>query len=331
MYAHVLLAEKWDQAKPQVTVTVLLSTIRAVYNDTGRLPPVLKVQLDNPTGENKNHDVFSFFGLLVGVRVFDEVHVSFCVVGHTHLDIDQVFSRYSVAFRQGHWTLEDFLEYLRTGHRHNDRDGKVIYTDQVMDWHSACKDDVRKVDGISKPLLFRFRRNESGQVEMSYKKHCEKKEWKGNLVVYNAPESLDDLNVSQWVPRALDVAEVRRRVGLFKPNIPADERGRVLASWASLLTQEEETRKQHCDDCMRLRECAAQAAGDAYAVKKQHDKNRSQGDEEGLAQVRLKLKTAKDDLIAHLSQCEHTRSLLHPDFEWLKEFQQARTRDKVIM
>lgn len=117
MYPHVLLAEKWDQAKPQVTVTVLLSTLRQVYQDKGNLPPVLKLQLDNPTGENKNHDVFSFCSLLVAWDIFEEVDVSFCVPGHTHLDIDQVFSRYSVAFRKGHWTLEEFLEYLHLHYR----------------------------------------------------------------------------------------------------------------------------------------------------------------------------------------------------------------------
>jgi len=329
MYPHVFLAEKWDQAKPQVTVTVLLSTLREVYNEKGFLPPVLKLQLDNPTGENKNHDVFSFVSLLVAWSVFDEVYVSFCVVGHTHLDIDQVFSRYSVAFRKGHWTLEDFLKFLRTGHRYNDRDGVVLYKDHVLDWHTACKDNVRKVDGISKPLLFRFKRNAEGKVEMSYKHHCEKKEWKGNLVVYDAPISCDDVSVSQWVPRALDVIEMKRRVTSFKPNIPAAERTRVLASWASLLQQEDEMRKAYCAECMQLRECAAQAAGDAYATKKQHDKKRGHGDDAALAQVRSLQKIAKDALLQHLSQCDHTRSLQHPDFEWLKTLQQSRAREMV--
>ena len=57
------------------------------------LPPVLNMQMDNATGDNKNRYVFAFWSLLVAKHIFREVYVSFMLVGHTHDDIDALFGR----------------------------------------------------------------------------------------------------------------------------------------------------------------------------------------------------------------------------------------------
>ena len=59
------------------------------------LPPVLNLQLDNATGDNKNHFVFAFCSLLTYHGVFQEVYINFLIVGHTHDDIDALFDRWS--------------------------------------------------------------------------------------------------------------------------------------------------------------------------------------------------------------------------------------------
>ena len=90
------------------------------------LPPVLYLQLDNTARENKNQYILSFLSYLVQMRIFSEVSIilscetkivcthyvlhniilllqiqlSFLMVGHTHEDVDQVFSRISTYLRQ---------------------------------------------------------------------------------------------------------------------------------------------------------------------------------------------------------------------------------------
>ena len=64
------------------------------------LPPVLNLQLDNATGDNKNHFVFAFCSLLTYHGVFQEVYINFLIVGHTHDDIDALFSRWSYKLRR---------------------------------------------------------------------------------------------------------------------------------------------------------------------------------------------------------------------------------------
>lgn len=53
----------------------------------------LFLQVDNCTGENKNHTLLGYLGSLVGRGVVGRVEMNFMMVGHTHILIDQVFSR----------------------------------------------------------------------------------------------------------------------------------------------------------------------------------------------------------------------------------------------
>ena len=64
------------------------------------LPPILNVQMDNATGDNKNRFVFCFWSLFVANKIFREVYVNFMIVGHTHDDIDALFGRWSMALKK---------------------------------------------------------------------------------------------------------------------------------------------------------------------------------------------------------------------------------------
>ena len=65
-----------------------------------RLPRTLLLQLDNCGSENKNRYVFAYLSLLVARGVFDTVQLGFLMVGHTHEDIDALFSRFSEKIRK---------------------------------------------------------------------------------------------------------------------------------------------------------------------------------------------------------------------------------------
>ncbi len=61
-------------------------------------PSVLYLQADNCAAENKNVFMLSFLSLLISLDVFKEVYLSFLLVGHTHEDIDQLFSTAQTKF-----------------------------------------------------------------------------------------------------------------------------------------------------------------------------------------------------------------------------------------
>lgn len=82
-----------------VTIQAIKEVLVDTRNKEGRLPPVLHVQLDNTTKQCKGKFLMAYLADLVDKGVFREVHVGFLPVGHTHEDIDQLFSRISVNLR----------------------------------------------------------------------------------------------------------------------------------------------------------------------------------------------------------------------------------------
>jgi hypothetical protein len=76
-------------------VTSIMGVLNAVHSARGSVPPILCIQADNCTRENKNKFLFGLYATLVGLGYFKEVRVGFLLVGHTHSDIDQRFSSIS--------------------------------------------------------------------------------------------------------------------------------------------------------------------------------------------------------------------------------------------
>jgi hypothetical protein len=75
---------------PNLTCHVINQSLLSLK---GAIPRTLHLQLDNTSKENKNSTVLTYLAILVAQGVFDSVTVNFLPVGHTHEDIDQLFSR----------------------------------------------------------------------------------------------------------------------------------------------------------------------------------------------------------------------------------------------
>ena len=179
MFAFCLVSSKWAQAGPQLTVTVIVKTLRRCVDINGFLPASFHLQLDNPSGENKNHDVVAIMALLVDWTVFLDSILEFGVTGHTHFDIDQAFSRLSVSLSLGHLTVADFFDRIRNGFTHYSATTEAIACNELMNWHLASNTHVHEFSGVSQPLLFKFSKGVCGNVVVHYKSHCGKQQWKG--------------------------------------------------------------------------------------------------------------------------------------------------------
>ena len=81
---------------PNLTCHVITKSILSLDKPP---PPHLYLQLDNTSRENKNWCVLTYLAVLIFVGVFETVGVSFLPVGHTHEDIDAVFSRIAQKLR----------------------------------------------------------------------------------------------------------------------------------------------------------------------------------------------------------------------------------------
>ena len=145
------------------------------------LPPILNVQMDNATGDNKNRYVYAYWSLLVAKRIFREVYVNFMIVGHTHDDIDALFGRWSMLLKKENFpTIPALMKSFM--------DVESIPTiphliEEVPDFKSfiegAILDKEEVLVGHTKAQQVKFYLDGTGCPRMKYKLFCTDVEWLG--------------------------------------------------------------------------------------------------------------------------------------------------------
>ena len=83
-----------------LNMNILLQVLKQHACKHLMLPEVLYLQADNCYRESKNKFMLGFCELLVQLNIFREVHLSFLLVGHTHEDIDAMFSKIANTLRR---------------------------------------------------------------------------------------------------------------------------------------------------------------------------------------------------------------------------------------
>ena len=70
--------------------------VKQSYNSLNRASPLIASVASR---ENKNRFVFAFLKSLIDCGMFEHIYLNFLPVGHTHCDIDQLFSRIAIWMR----------------------------------------------------------------------------------------------------------------------------------------------------------------------------------------------------------------------------------------
>ncbi|KAK3735320.1 hypothetical protein QZH41_018723 [Actinostola sp. cb2023] len=171
------------------------------------LPGTINIQLDNTCKENKNQFVFSFLSYLVETEVFDKIEVSFLPVGHTHIDVDQMFSRLSVAIsRRGAKTYQDLLRHIRICHNQNQGEvnqegakpqfARIDNVYAIREWLQPCCKEMHALRDFHQ---FAFVRNDQGQCIIDFKPWCsgsswDRQKWKPlGPILQELPQGIPDL------------------------------------------------------------------------------------------------------------------------------------------
>ena len=325
MFAFCLVSSKWAQAGPQLTVTVILKTLRRCVDLNGFLPQDYHLQLDNPSGENKNHDVLAFMSLLADWDVFTICTLEFGVTGHTHLDIDQAFSRLSVSLSLGHLTVADFFERVGAGFTHCGAPTEAISCNELVNWHLASSPLVHEFSGVSRPLLFKFSKDICGKVVVHYKSHCDKQQWKGGDQVFKVPMPMSTSSAYDWPFVPVDSTLLLSNMAKLSPYVPAGQRAHMLSSWAAFAAAEDSAAASMCKACMSLRSASKAADSAVYQLEKVLRKSYTalsgqdvpSTQKTQLAKLRVEKRTARSACDSHVSGCHGNEN---SDFAWLKAF-----------
>ena len=139
----------------------------------GKLPPVLFVQADNCTRENKNRYFLAYFELLVAKGVFLEVQISCLPVGHTHTDIDQSFSSVATHLRANKAeTMGDLLRELKTCYSPGARAFQMTH---VANFSGLCEESgcLNNPNPFSHYRYFRITRVNDSFSGTAFKTFCE--------------------------------------------------------------------------------------------------------------------------------------------------------------
>jgi hypothetical protein len=141
-----------------VKVECLLRTLEHYRDRNGRLPAKLYIQFDNAKN-NKCNAIVKLLAFLVEFGVFKKIKLCFLLVGHTHNDVDQLFSQFTrlcAKFGLEVYILPDLHEYIGLL---EDGTVEVEHVDRVLNYTAWVENmGSKKVKGISFPALFRFKR-----------------------------------------------------------------------------------------------------------------------------------------------------------------------------
>ncbi|WAQ94150.1 hypothetical protein MAR_006621, partial [Mya arenaria] len=149
-----------------------ISILCSIFGMLDSLPEVLYLQLDNCPGANKNRFVIGFLALLVQAGIFKKIKLSFLMVGHTHEDIDQLFSRFSTNVRDKMiMTLDSLMQCFERCYRPTPT---AIRTTSVWNWSETM--DINSIRNHSRPHLFKFVKDDNGTA-IYFKKWSTDQEW----------------------------------------------------------------------------------------------------------------------------------------------------------
>ncbi|XP_055998549.1 uncharacterized protein LOC125678464 [Ostrea edulis] len=148
-----------------ITINCLLEVLNDISEENS-LPPTLYIQADNSAKDNKNFILMGFLANLVQRKIFKKIKLSFLMVGHTHEDVDQMFSRLSVHLSGKSIPTLPVLQSLMKDAYHPIP--MIMHLNGLWDYRKLGMASPVSLTGHSSPHIFRFK-EDHGKVLMGYK------------------------------------------------------------------------------------------------------------------------------------------------------------------
>ncbi|XP_070536890.1 uncharacterized protein [Ptychodera flava] len=195
-----------------LTLTCLLHTLHKESKD-GKLPAKLYVQLDNCVRENKNKFFIGFMAYLVKRKYLQEIMMSFLMVGHTHEDIDQRFSKYSQKLKENDAkTMPELAKVLENS---TDPQPEITILQTVWNIRDWLLPHLEEIHNQSFPHVYRIYLASNGEVKVQYKNWSTDFNWQpedGLLEIFKKENGLQSIpeGYPDIAPMTFDDAEIRK-------------------------------------------------------------------------------------------------------------------------
>jgi hypothetical protein len=141
-----------------VTIQAMHHALAHKVAKDGRLPARLYLQLDNTSKQCKSQYMLGWLGYLIHTDQVRHIVLSFLPVGHTHEDIDQIFSRLSV-YLSSHDALNMKQLHDAIRRSYQTKEGaraNCSFWDRCANFSDWIKPHLESFEGISQYRQFRF-------------------------------------------------------------------------------------------------------------------------------------------------------------------------------
>lgn len=89
------------------------------------------------------------------------------MVGHTHCDVDQLFSIYAKLLRHKSWTgVKELIALILSAYKASPP--KIIEGVKKYDWKQWMQPHLASISGHQKSFMFQFSRDETGNIGFLY-------------------------------------------------------------------------------------------------------------------------------------------------------------------
>ena len=154
------------------------------------LPSVFYIQLDN-VSSNKSKVLFLYCSWLVMTGVFEKVKVGFLMVGHTHENIDQLFSRIAKLLKRANChTMADLERLIRRSFTPSPTTAHVTH---VNDWveYLSREGNFEDIRDISFNHQFKIEKDAAGDVVVCSKQLSTDAEWSApGRILFSEPDGV---------------------------------------------------------------------------------------------------------------------------------------------
>ena len=181
------------------TISIVFDVLLCVKEKLGCLPRKLLIQSDNCSRDLKNQLVLSFYWCLVEIGVFEEVVVSHLDVGHTHGEVDQMFSVMASHLRKKEMpTFEALCSELKK----ISIDSQPIIVKEMIyttDFVKHIEEYLQPISGHKSFFAFKIRK-ENEKTKMFVKQDVLDKIWQFDTGIWllKSPPTMLNLGVSPF-------------------------------------------------------------------------------------------------------------------------------------
>lgn len=183
---------------PDFAITILHHHLSMVFSTSTKRPSTLFLQLDNCSHENKNKYMLAYCHWLVKCKVFRKIKISFLPVGHTHADVDQMFSvlKNGMKHKSRVTSVQDLIQNLSEWYPASSCP-TPIFLFEAWAFKPWLLPFIRDPEGTSKPHVFKISIDDSDTVTMYTKDYASlPSRWKGPCYFMkhfptDAPDNLD--------------------------------------------------------------------------------------------------------------------------------------------